>query len=165
MKNKRRGSQLIEILFALVLVGGPLLVAITSVHGGVRASRLNANHVALETLVIDLVDELCTEAVTRLAGVSAAEGDQLVADLVEERAAAMAPESQQRFRSDLLSLVKDLRLTMVPDIGGLPRFFTIEVVARSIHGGTVRAVRNVQLPPPPGPPGGGPPGGPGLKAR
>lgn len=153
--KSRRAFSLLEIMVALIIVTGPLLVAVGSIDAGARASRFNANHLALELLVTDLADQLCAEAADRLADLGREEGDALVRELAAQRLAALPDDATRQERRKDAAAMRAIELRIesagARELRGLYR---VEVVARSATGGVVRALRLVHVPPrpPAGPP-------------
>ena len=145
---KRRAFSLVEILVAVGIVTGPLLVSIGCLDSNARATKLNASHLGLELLVSDLADQLCTEVADSLADMSKAEGDALVNELFASRLAALDDEALRADLKKEARVLKSLELTTT-QVGGsaFPRLYRVQVVARSTLGGVVRALRLVEVPP------------------
>ena len=147
-RSNTRGFSLIEVLVALAIITGPLMVAVSSLNASSRSARFNANHLGIEMLVTDLADELCTATATRLADLSGEEGRTLLGELMDRRVAAIVdPSLREATQKEIDSLRStDLKITQV---GGteFDRLYRVEVQAKSMLGGVVRAVRLVQVPP------------------
>lgn len=161
MIRSRHGICLIEIMVGVAIIAGPVFVAMDSLTSGTRATRLNANHLALELLVTDLADQLCAEARDRLDALTPDEGDELVCQLAETRVAEMPSEELAEAARNEAAAIRDLKLTIEPvKTGDFGTMYRVVVTARSTFGGIVRGLRLVQIPPRPPPQPSGPPPGP-----
>jgi Tfp pilus assembly protein PilE len=145
----RSGTTLLEIVIALLILAGPLLAVIQSINANVRAARLNADHLTLEYLTCDLVEQLCAEGPGRLSEMDPGQQQQILNQLVKRRQALLPDLGvTDQYSSEAEAMIRSMRVSVTAPGGAeLSQLFQIEVIAHSILSGSVKAIRMVQIPP------------------
>jgi hypothetical protein len=140
---KRHGFQLVEVLVALALVAGPLLIAATAV-------RSNGNHLALleervtaRLLLFDLMDLL---AMRDVAGLREATKMEWVEEFVRARLKRLPASYSAGYDTRVRELAKRCKLTVVEGAPGLRELVRVTLCVVLSNGTAVTLHRLARFP-------------------
>lgn len=138
----RRGFSVAEVLVALALAAGPLLVAINLIHSNVQSARFNKERATARMVLQDLVDLLMGEPVEGLRALAGAGARAELDRAFDERIAALPDEARRQYGEQARKFHGQLQFTfeeaLDPEAPGLARM-TLEL--RIDRGTIVRLVR------------------------
>lgn len=132
----RRGFQLVEVLLALGLAAGPLLVVIGLVQANVGGSRTVIQRTTARHALVDLAALLRHQSVGELRALASTGA---LHALLMRRADHLPDTVRDAFRRQLRHLSSSLRLELAENVGGLPGLVRITLCARLERGEIVRA--------------------------
>lgn len=133
---------MVELLLAVALAAGPLLVAIHLIQSNVQAARFNKERATARLVLQDLVDLLMGEPLETLQGLSGA-GKQADLDrTLDERMAALPDEARKQYGEQARTFRGKMVLTLEEDLGpDAPGLARLTLAAGLDRGTTVRLVR------------------------
>lgn len=136
----RRGFSLAELMVALALAAGPLLVALHLIQSNVRAARFNKERATARLVLQDLTDLLLGETLQTLDSLA---GDRAALEkALDERIAAMPESARTPCAEQARGLRGKLALALEPDLGGdAPGLARLTLTAELERGQTLRLVR------------------------
>ena len=136
---KRRGFHLTEVLIALVLAAGPLLVMFQLVQSNSRASRHLLDHATARHLLIELSDLLMAQPREELKATAAGTG--ALNRFVEMRLSAMPVELREPYLEQLKPFGGALACELTEDVSGMPGLARLKLSMRVPSGAAVSVLR------------------------
>lgn len=143
---KRSGFGIVEVILALVLAGGPLLVTVQLVRSSTRAAAVAKEHATCRLLLMDFLTVLSGEPVEDLREFSRAE-TALLGAILDARIQRMPGAHQALYRSEVALSARHLECRLeegVGDVAGLARL----TLASQLSDGTKIEVFRLLRPPP-----------------
>lgn len=138
----RRGFSLAEILVALALAAGPLLLALHLIQTNVAGARFNKERATARLLLQDLTDVLLGETVDALRALSGAGKSAELDAALDDRIAAMPADARAQYAEQARGLRGKLTLALEEELdGGAPGLARMTLTAALDRGTTVRLVR------------------------
>jgi hypothetical protein len=139
---KRRAFSILEILVAIGLAAGPLLLAVHLVQSNVSGAKFNQERGTARLVLLDILETLLGEPVELLRAVAGTANAPKLDRVLEERITSLPDEAQKSYREQSAILRGKLSATfeenISPDTPGLARLtLTAKVDERS----TVTLVR------------------------
>ena len=116
MASTRRGFQIVELVIALVVVAGALLVIMTLADTNLRNARRMQDRAAARLMLLDLSDLLFGETAERLREMSGA--SSLLLKVLEDRIGRLPDTVRQQYRTQIAPLMPGLSCELVENEGG-----------------------------------------------
>ena len=142
---RRGGFQLAELLVALGLAAGPMLVALGLIHSNMHGARFNQDRGTARMVLVDMVELLLGETTPMLRELCGVDGEHLLANRLADRIAHMPPAARDAYRAQVAPFSDALRCTLEEDVEGQPGLarLTLQV---TLGGGATVEVRRLFRP-------------------
>jgi len=114
----RRGFQLMELVIALALAAGPVAMAIHMVHSNVKGARFNAERASARLALVDLMELLMGEPISKIKSLSESGSKSQLADLVKERIRDLPEAIRKQYEIQISSFANTMRCTLVDEVDG-----------------------------------------------
>lgn len=138
----RRGVSLMELLVAVALAAGPLLVALHLIQTNVQAARFNQERATARLVLQDMVDLLMGEPMDTLRGLSGPGKQAELDDTLDARVAVLPEEARKPYADQARAFRGRLMLALEEDLGAeAPGLARMTLTAGLDRGTTVRLVR------------------------
>lgn len=135
---KRKGLSLVEVMVALTLACGPVLVSLVLIHANVDGSRFANDRATARMVLVDLAELVRARPVAELAAVARTRS---VESLLAERIAALPEPARAPYAQQLRSLEGRLSLEVEQDVDGLARLTRLTLAARLDRSGAITVTR------------------------
>jgi hypothetical protein len=97
----RRGSLLIEVLVALAIAAGPLLIAVNVIHSSMRGARFNTERTSARLALMDVVALLLGAPVESLRQLGRADSAPWLDTLLQERISHLPDDARQQYDQEV----------------------------------------------------------------
>ena len=116
MAARRRGFHLTEVLIALAVATGPMLVAIHLIQSNARGARFNRDRAVSRMVLLDLASLLKGERPQNMRALLEPGQQSRLNDLLEKRMALMPTEARKIYREQARPVLGRIRGSLV-DLG------------------------------------------------
>jgi hypothetical protein len=138
---KRRGFQLIELIWAFALLAGVVLAIMELSRSNTRnAQRLQAR-CAARLVLLDVSELLAGETVDRLREVSQGNSSAQIDQMVENRVTRLPESCRGRFRAEIAPVVGHMKCNFDEDVNGSPGLSRLRISLSLADGQQVQVVR------------------------
>lgn len=131
----RRGFNLMELLVALGLAAGPMLVAVHLVHTNVQGARFNQERATARLVLIDMMELLLGETNEQLKEISGPSSTAQLRDRLDRRIGSLPEPARKPYREQVAPLMKGLSCKIEENVEGqrgLSRFTLRVVLSNSV---------------------------------
>ena len=126
---RRRGFHLTEVLIALALAAGPLLVGLELIQSSTRQARHTLHLATARLLVVELLDLVLAMTGEDIDGLAGAAGGPALDALLAQRVTGMPAELKETYGLEMTALKGHLRCSVDHDVGDLPGLTRVTLVA------------------------------------
>lgn len=132
-RTLRRGFQLTELLVAIAIAAGPMLLAIHLVQSNAAGARFNHERAMARLILVDLSEILIGEPVEKLRTLDQAPGD--VAQGFSERIAKLPDSVREKYRAEVTPYLPRIKCRVEENLDGEAPDLARLVVKMSLTGG------------------------------
>ena len=144
MTVRRSGFQIVEVLLAIMLVAGPLLICVNLLQSNISASKFNTTQIWAEMVLADLLELLCTRPVADIKTVANDTTGAALTGLLKTRLERVPEPAGSELKKKMGELTK-LGCALVEGLGESGDLVQITLTARTPTGGLVRAIRVLKV--------------------
>lgn len=138
----RRGFSLLEVLVAVALAAGPLLLAVHLVQTNVSGQRFNQERATARAVLLDLLDMLLGESEDLLRALSGPANAARLDRALDERIGGLPEEAQKAYREQSAPLRGHLSMLFEENVSGdAPGLARLTIFARVDERASVKLVR------------------------
>ena len=137
---RRRGFQLIEVLMALAIASGPLMMSFGLVLQNMRGSHFDSDHFIEEQLLDDLLDILQGQTAAELSNLAGSASAPL-ASLLAQRVRKMSASSRAQAEPVAAGLAGKLVCRFDDHLAGCPRLARLVIERNDGRGKSLRIAR------------------------
>lgn len=137
---RRRGFQLVEVLLALAIAGGPMLVTLQLVRSAVRQAAVAKEHATTRLQLMDFLTVLAGEPVEGLRDLAAG-GPSALEGILLARIARMPSKWQVSYREQVSMLKGRLTCHLTEDVEGVKGLGRLTLTGKLSDGNQVLVFR------------------------
>lgn len=116
---KRRGFQLTEVMFAVALAAGPMLLAINLIHQNVSGARFNIDQATARQALVDLTELLLGESMESLKEIASQGKQSRLNDVLKTRIERLPKLAQDQYNAQVRDLMGKFQANIEEDVGGV----------------------------------------------
>lgn len=143
-RTERRGFQLIEVLVAVAIATGPMLLAVHLVQSNAAGARFNHDRAMARLILVDLSEILIGEPVEKLRTLTRAPGD--AAQGFSERIAQLPDSVREKYRAEVAPYLPRLQCRLEENLDGEAPGLARLIVTMPLSGGAVVQIKRLFRP-------------------
>jgi hypothetical protein len=140
---RRRAQTLVEVMIALAIAAGPMLLAVHLIHSNVKGAHFNQERATARMALVDLIEILLGETNARLREISrpGSGSGKLLADLLVNRISKLPEKWGTQYRRQVSAFLGSLSCTLDEDVGGQVGLARFTLRARLTNGAVIEVRR------------------------
>ena len=142
---RRRGVTMLEVVFAIAIVAGPAIYALSLIQSNTRSARFDAERAAGLLLLNDVAEMLKSESPAGLQAIAGAGGSSRLQEYAKKRIAVYPGGPDEPIRKISLELVPTLSSTFQEHYAGVDGLACLTLAAMLERGGPVTVVRTLRM--------------------
>lgn len=115
----RRGFQLVEVMLAVALAAGPILLAVHLINQNVAGARFNVEQATARQALVDLTELLLGESMESLRETAAQGRQSKLNDVLKNRIGRLPKVAQEQYQAQVRDLLGKFQCTLEEDAGGV----------------------------------------------
>jgi type II secretory pathway component PulJ len=115
----RRGFQLAEIMVAVALAAGPVLLAVHLIHTNVSGARFNVDQATARQALVDLTELLLGETMESLRDVAQPGRADRLNDVLKARIGRLPDAAKVQYEAQLKGILNKFKCELEEDVGGV----------------------------------------------
>lgn len=159
---RRRGFSLAEVLVAVALAAGPVLLAVHLIHTNVSGARFNVEQATARQALFDLTELLLGETVETLREVSQPTAQSRLDEVFKKRLERLPDRAKKQYASQMKDFLGKFKCALDENVGGVQGLARLTLTVQMSRS-TVKVTRtfrpDARLQPQAVTPGTTPPGG------
>ena len=116
---KRRGIQLVEVLLAVTLSAGPMILVFALINDNVAGARFNVDQATARQALVDLTELLLGESMDSLRETSQPGRQDKLNDVLKSRIQRLPKAAQDQYNAQVRDLIGKFKCTLEEDSGGV----------------------------------------------
>jgi hypothetical protein len=117
--KRRIGFSLAEVMVAVALAAGPVLLAVHLIHTNVTAARFNVDQATARQALVDLTELLLGEPIESLREVSKPEAQRQLDELFTKRLARLPEKAKKQYASQMKDFLGKFKCSLDENAGNV----------------------------------------------
>jgi hypothetical protein len=117
---RRSGFQLAELMVAIILATGPMLVALNLIHSNSRGAHYNQEQATARFILVDLSELLAGRTSNELKELDGLAGRSRLNQMVQNRIDQMPEAVREQYADAVAPLIGRFHMNMEENAGGVP---------------------------------------------
>ena len=138
---RRGGFQLTEVLVALVLATGPLLLSVHLINNNARGAHFNMEQSTARTMLVDLSELMLGETLDDLRVIGGPDGKAPLNRMIRERVGQLPGAIQKEYLAQLEPLIGHFFCELKENAGGKQGLARLALAVTLDNGAVVQVVR------------------------